>query len=51
MDINDHGTTVGMSKPTYDEKRDMSLFSDLIPTTRGSYVTLSSENDVTQHPL
>ena|SRR6201996_4820274 len=54
MELNVNGKTVCTSRPTYDSKgviTNMSLCPDLIPLTRGSYVTISSEYDLTKHHL
>jgi hypothetical protein len=54
MDLNVNGKTVCTSRPTYNSKNvitNMSLCPDVIPITRGSYVTISSEYDLTKHKL
>jgi hypothetical protein len=54
MELNVNGKTVCTSRPTYDSKgiiTNMSLCPDIIPLTRGSYVTISAEYDLTKHHL
>jgi len=54
MELNVNGKTVCTSRPTYNSKgviTNMSLCPDIIPITRGSYVTISSEYDLSKHPL
>ena len=54
MELNVNSKTVCTSKPTYDSKgviTNMSLCPDIITLTKGSYVTISSEYDLTKHPL
>jgi hypothetical protein len=54
MELNVNGKTVCTSKPTYNDKgviTNMSLCPEVIPLTAGSYVTISSEYDLTKHHL